>query len=84
MDKDIEIGDLVKSTIHVGIGIVIDIIYPEQVNDPSTVKQLLDEPTAEIYWVFPEPMEGSDGWKNGKDYDYLAQLVVITEENKAE
>jgi hypothetical protein len=82
LDKDIEIGDLVKSIIHVGIGIVTDIIYPEQVNDPSADKQLLDEATAEIYWVFPEPMEGSDGWKNGKDYDYLAQLIVITDEDE--
>ena len=84
MDKQIEIGDLVKSIIHVGIGIVTDIIYPEQVNNPASDRKLLDETTAEIYWVFPEPMEGSDGWQNGKDYDYLAQLVVITEENKAE
>ena len=82
MDKQIEIGDLVKSTIHVGIGIVIDIIYPEQVNDPSADKQLLDEVTAEVYWVFPEPMEGSRGWKNGKDYEYLAQLTVITDESE--
>tara|TARA_R110001583_G_scaffold121954_2_gene273150 strand:+ start:4339 stop:4584 length:246 start_codon:yes stop_codon:yes gene_type:complete len=80
LSRDIEIGDLVKSAIHVGIGIVTDIIHPEQVNDPSADKQLLDETTAEIYWVFPEPMEGADGWKNGSDYDYLAQLEVITEE----
>ena len=80
MDKQIEIGDLVKSTIHVGIGIVTDVIYPEQVNDPSADRQSLDEATAEVYWVFPEPMEGSHGWKNGNDYDYLSQLIVITEE----
>ena len=82
MDKDIEVGDLVKSTIHVGIGIVTDIIYPEQVNDPASDRKLLDEATAEVYWVFPAPMEGSPGWQNGKDYDYLAQLAVITDENK--
>ncbi len=79
MDKDIEIGDLVKSCLHVGIGIVTDIIYPAQVNDPASDKRLLDEATAEIYWIFPEPMIGP-GWQNGKDYDYLAQLRVITDE----
>ena len=82
MDKDIEVGDLVKSCLHVGIGIVTDIIYPAQVNDPASDKRLLDEATAEIYWIFPEPMEGSPGWQSGKDYDYLAQLRVITDENE--
>ena len=81
MDKQIEIGDLVKSAVHVGIGIIIDIIYPEQVNNPISGQKLLDEPTAEIYWTFPEPMVGP-GWQNGNDYDYLSQLTVITEENK--
>ena len=78
MNKDVKIGDLVKSTIHVGIGIVIDIVYPEEVRG----KMLLDAAMAEIYWVFPEPMEGAVGWKNGSDYDYLVQLIVIIEKNK--
>ena len=82
MDDLIKIGDLVKSCLHVGIGIVTDIIYPEQVNDPANDKKVLDEATAEVYWVFPEPMEGSPGWQNGKDYDYLAQLIVITDEDE--
>jgi len=83
LDKQIEIGDLVKSTLHVGIGIVTDIILPEEVNSPGSDERL-DASTAEVYWVFPEPMEGSNGWKNGNDYDYLAQLIVITDENEAE
>jgi len=37
-----------------------------------------------FYWIFPDPIVGSDGYENGKDYEYLAQLVVITEENKDE
>jgi len=39
---------------------------------------------AEVYWIFPDPIVGSDGYENGKDYEYLAQLVVITDENKDE
>ena len=84
MDKDIEIGDLVKSCLHVGIGIVTDIIYHDEVNDPRSDRKLLDEASAEVYWVFPEPMGDGPGWQNGKDYDYLAQLIVIIEENKVQ
>ena len=84
MDKGIKIGDLVKSQLHVGIGIVVDIIHPEEVNSPAQETRLLDESVAEIYWTFPDPIDGRRGWENGKDYEYLAQLVVITEENKAQ
>ena len=82
MSKDIKIGDLVSSFLHVGIGIVTDIIYPDEVNDPTSERKLLDEASAEVYWVFPTPMEGTAGWRNGKDYEYLSQLIVITEENR--
>ena len=44
MNKDVKIGDLVKSTVHIGIGIVIDITYPEQVGG----KMLLDAAMAEM------------------------------------
>ena len=84
MDKQIEIGDLVKSSQHVGIGLVLDIIHPDEVNNPALDTRYLDEPIAEIYWVFPDPVDGQDGWQNGNDYDYLAQLIVITEENEAQ
>ena len=84
MDKQTEIGDLVKSQLHVGIGIVLDIIHPEEVNNPAHETRFLDESMAEVYWIFPDPIVGSDGYENGKDYEYLAQLVVITEENKDE
>ena len=83
MDKQIKIGDLVKSSQHVGIGIVTDIILPEEVNSPGSDARL-DAPTAEVYWVFPDPVSGSAGWQNGNDYEYLAQLVVITEENEVQ
>ena len=79
MDDSIKIGDLVKSCLHVGVGIVTDIIYPEQVNSPALETRYLDEAMAEVYWIFPDPIEGI-GWKNGLDYDYLAQLIVIIEE----
>ena len=84
MGKDIEIGDLVESQLHVGIGIVIDIIHPEEVNNPGLDTRFLDESIAEVYWVFPDPFDGEDGWQNGNDYDYLAQLIVITEENEVQ
>jgi 3'-phosphoadenosine 5'-phosphosulfate (PAPS) 3'-phosphatase len=81
LDKQTEIGDLVKSLLHVGIGIVLDIIHPEEVNNPANETRFLDESMAEVYWVFPDPIDGTDGYQNGKDYEYLAQLVVITEES---
>ena len=84
MGKDIDIGDLVESQLHVGIGIVIDIIHPEEVNNPAHETRYLDESMAEIYWTFPDPIDGRRGWENGKDYEYLAQLTVITDENEAE
>ena len=71
-----------KSQLHVGIGIVVDIIHPEEVNSPAQETRLLDESVAEIYWTFPDPIDGRRGWQNGNDYDYLAQLIVITEENE--
>jgi len=83
-NNGIKIGDLVKSTLHVGIGLVVDIIHPEEVNNPSAGARFLDESIAEVYWVFPDPIEGTDGYQNGRDHEYLAQLLVITEENKAE
>ena len=82
MGKDIEIGDLVESQLHVGIGIVIDIVHPEEVNNPAQETRYLDESMAEIYWTFPDPIVGSPGWENGKDYEYLAQLIVITDEDE--
>jgi len=82
LDKGIKIGDLVKSQLHVGIGIVVDIIHPEEVNSPAQETRLLDESVAEIYWTFPDPIDGRRGWENGKDYEYLAQLIVITDENE--
>jgi len=82
LGKDIEIGDLVKSKAHVGTGIVVDIIHPEEVNSPANIEiRFLDETIAEVYWTFPDPLEGA-GWENGKDYAYLAQLIVITDENE--
>jgi len=54
------------------------------VNSPAQETRFLDESMAEIYWTFPNPIDGRRGWENGKDYEYLAQLIVITEENKAE
>jgi len=80
LSDSIKIGDLVKSTLHVGVGLILDIIHPEEVNNPSEEDRFLDEPIAEVYWIFPNPVSGSDGWQNGNDYDYLAQLEVITEE----
>ena len=80
MSNSIRIGDLVKSALHVGVGLILDIIHPEEVNNPSEEDRFLDEPIAEVYWIFPNPVSGSDGWQNGNDYDYLAQLEVITEE----
>ena len=77
----IKIGDLVKSQLHVGIGLVLDIIHPEEVNNPASEAQFLDESIAEIYWIFPNALEGV-GWENGRDYDYLTQLTVIIEQNK--
>lgn len=74
MDKNIKIGDLVKSTYHVGIGIVLDVIEAGQMAPID--HQYEREPMAKIYWFFPDPTEG-DGWKNGLDYDYLTRLVVI-------
>ena len=84
MDKQIKIGDLVKSKLHVGVGLVVDVIHPEEVNNPAEEARYLDESIAEVYWIFPNPVSGSDGWQNGNDYDYLAQLDVIIEENKAQ
>ena len=81
MSDSIKIGDLVKSQLHVGIGLVLDIIHPEEVNNPAEEAKFLDESMAEIYWIFPNAIEGV-GWENGRDYDYLSQLIVITEENK--
>ena len=83
MSDSIKIGDLVKSTLHVGVGLILDIIHPEEVNSPAKETRFLDETVAEVYWVFPDPIEG-EGWQNGTDYDYLAQLVVIIEENKVQ
>ena len=83
MNKQIKIGDLVKNQLHFGIGIVTDIILPEEVNSPGSDERL-DAPTAEVYWVFPEPYDRGHGFRNGNDYDYLAQLVVITEENEVQ
>jgi hypothetical protein len=80
LSNSIKIGDLVKSALHVGVGLILDIIHPEEVNSPSEEDRFLDEPIAEVYWIFPNPVSGSDGWQNGNDYDYLAQLEVITEE----
>ena len=84
MNDSIKIGDLVKSQLHVGIGLVLDVIHPEEVNSPASEAQFLDESIAEIYWTFPDPIVGRRGWENGKDYEYLAQLTVIIEENKAQ
>ena len=84
MSDSIKIGDLVKSTLHVGVGLILDIIHPEEVNNPSEEDRFLDEPIAEVYWAFPDPIDGRRGWENGKDYEYLAQLTVITDENKAQ
>ena len=83
MNDSIKIGDLVKSQLHVGIGLVLDVIHPEEVNSPASETQFLDESIAEIYWIFPNAIEGI-GWENGRDYDYLAQLIVIIGENKAQ
>ena len=69
-----------SSYLHVGIGIVLDIIHPEEVNNPAQETRFLDESMAEIYWTFPKPIDGRRGWENGKDYEYLAQLIVIIEE----
>ena len=80
MNDSIKIGDLVKSTLHVGVGLILDIIHPEEVNNPTEETRFLDESIAEVYWIFPNPVSGSGGWQNGNDYDYLAQLEVITEE----
>ena len=82
MSKDIEIGDLVSSLFHVGMGIVLDIVHPEEVNNPASNRRVMAQPMAEVYWVFPKPIQGDDGWENGKDYAYLSQLVVITEKDK--
>jgi len=80
LSNSIRIGDLVKSALHVGVGLILDIIHPEEVNNPSEEDRFLDEPIAEVYWTFPDPIDGRRGWENGKDYEYLAQLTVITEE----
>ena len=84
MSDSIKIGDLVKSTLHVGVGLILDIIHPEEVNNPNDETRYLDESIAEVYWIFPDPIDGRRGWENGKDYEYLAQLTVITDENEAE
>ena len=84
MSNSIRIGDLVKSALHVGVGLILDIIHPEEVNNPSEEDRFLDEPIAEVYWTFPDPIDGRRGWEDGKDYEYLAQLTVITDENKAQ
>jgi len=84
LSNSIRIGDLVKSALHVGVGLILDIIHPEEVNNPSEEDRFLDEPIAEVYWTFPDPIDGRRGWEDGKDYEYLAQLTVITDENKAQ
>ena len=75
MDKNVKIGDLVKSTYHVGIGIILNVLSPEQ-------KVPIDyryehEPMVMIYWFFPDPIEGTEGWENGIDYEYVARIYLV-------
>ena len=74
-EKSINIGDLVKSTYHVGIGIIIDIVTPDQ-DAPPAVYRYEKEPMVMVYWFFTEPLEGK-GWVNGVDYEYVARINVI-------
>ena len=71
---DVKIGDLVRSTYHVGIGIILEILNPEQ---KSPIDYRYEhEPMVTVYWFFPDPIEG-DGWENGIDYEYVARVAVI-------
>ena len=78
MNKPIlfKIGDLVKSQLYVGVGIVLDIIYPEALYSKDDDRSM-DEPIAQVYWIFPDPIAGEDGWEHGMDYVYLGTLSHI-------
>ena len=69
-----ERGELVKSTWHVGIGVVLDIISIE--DETSYIRKLKQEPMALVYWWFPKPLEGK-GYEDGLDYEYLERLKKI-------
>lgn len=56
------------------MGIILDIIYPDNIYDEKDVRSL-DEPIAQVYWIFPDPIVGEQGWENGMDYVYLGTLT---------
>ena len=70
-----EKGELVKSTWHVGIGVVLEII-PREDEVPAFIRRYNYEPMALIYWWFPHPIEGV-GYEDGIDYEYLERLQKI-------
>ena len=73
--KKFNIGDLVKSTYHVGLGIILDII-PREDEVPLMIRRYNHEPMAVVHWFFPYPIEG-EGYVDGIDYEYLARLEKI-------
>ena len=73
-ERDIKIGDLVKSNYHVGLGIILDII--DTGRDVPLDYRYKKEPMVMIYWFFPDPIEG-DGWENGIDYEYVARVYLV-------
>jgi hypothetical protein len=74
-EKDIKIGDLVKSNYHVGLGIILDIITTDR-DAPMIDYRYKKEPMVVVYWFFPDPIEG-DGWENGIDYEYVARVYLV-------
>ena len=68
-----KVGDLVKSTYHVGLGVILEIV-PREEEVPNWIRRYNYEPMAMVYWWFPIPLEG-EGFQDGIDYEYLERLV---------
>ena len=70
-----EKGELVKSTWHVGIGVILEII-PREDEMPAYLRKHNYDPMALVYWWFPEPLEG-EGFQDGVDYEDLVRLKKV-------
>mgnify|MGYP003115165301 FL=1 len=70
-----EKGELVKSTWHVGIGVILEII-PREDEMPAYLRKHNYDPMALVHWWFPEPLEG-EGFQDGVDYEYLVRLKKV-------
>ena len=69
----LEVGDLVKSTHHVGLGVILEMV-PREEELPQWIHRYNYEPMAMVYWWFPNPLKGK-GYQDGIDYEYVARLI---------